>query len=228
MSGSAGAAMGATERDGRIASLEARLVALEAQLREERERYRELQHRIRNDLQGLATLISVQSRRLEKPEGCSNCAMRLRSAVELHNALDEDNSSSDICMVSYLWALTEARRKAFDDRVGGETTVEDEIFLDYRRAQCVGLVYVEAATNAMKHAFPGESTGRVDARLRRLGAMLELTITDDGCGFDPDLAAKGDGLTLMRGLARQLKGRLEFQRLPQGSSVRLTFPETVQ
>ncbi|WP_400768411.1 sensor histidine kinase [Methylosinus sporium] len=210
----------------KIAELEAELASVHAELRAEKERYRELRHRVRNDLQALATLISAQSRRLERPEGCSNCAMRLRSAVELHNALDEDDDA-EICMSSYLWALSEARRKAFDDRIVGETIADDDIFLDYRRAQCVGLVYVEAVTNAMKHAFPGGAHGEVQARLRRIDDRLELTIADNGCGFDPANVTRGDGLQLMRGLARQLKGEAFFERLPQGALVLVEFPEHV-
>jgi len=208
----------------RIAELEAELASVAAELRAEKDRYRELRHRVRNDLQALATLISAQSRRLDKPEGCSNCAMRLRSAVELHNALDVDDEA-EICMSSYLWALSEARRKAFDDRIVGETIADEDIFLDYRRAQCVGLVYVEAVTNAMKHAFSGEAHGEVQARLRRIGDKLELTIADNGCGFDLAKVVKGDGLQLIRGLARQLKGEASFERLPKGTVVRLGFPE---
>ena len=164
----------------------------------------------------LATLISAQSRRLEKPEGCSGCAMRLRSAVELHNALDEDDRRRHL-HGDYLWALSEARRKAFDDRIVGETVADEDIFLDYRRAQCVGLVYVEAVTNAMKHAFPGRRRrARSQARLHRVGDKLELTVVDTGIGFDPpdpNRRPRGDGIELMRGLARQLRGELELRAL---------------
>jgi len=214
------------EGKNKTAELEAELAEARAALRAEIDRYRELRHRVRNDLQALATLISAQSRRLEKPEGCSNCAMRLRSAIELHNALD-DEDDAEICMSAYLSALSEARRKAFDDRIAGETIADEDIFLDFRRAQCVGLFYVEAVTNAMKHAFPGATRGEVQARLRRIGDRLELTIADNGCGFDPANVPKGDGLQLMRGLARQLKGEVTFERLPQGALVRLDFPEHV-
>jgi two-component sensor histidine kinase len=214
----------AVEGKDRIAELEAELARVQAELRAETDRYRELRHRVRNDLQALTTLISAQSRRLEKPEGCSNCAMRLRSAVELHNALDDDDEA-EICMSSYLWALSEARRKAFDERIVGEAIADEDIFLDYRRAQCVGLVYVEAVTNAMKHAFPGAAHGEVQVLLRRIGDRLELTIADNGCGFDLAKVVKGDGLQLIRGLARQLKGEASFERLPIGTLVRLVFPE---
>jgi two-component sensor histidine kinase len=207
----------------KLVDLEARLAETQEELRLERERYQELRHRIRNDLQGLATLISAQSRRLDKPEGCAGCAMRLRSAVALHNALDEDGAS-EIMMGDYLWALSEARRKAFDDRIVGDLVADDDIYLDFRRAQCVGLVYVEAVTNAMKHAFPGGVEGQIAAQFRRIGDNLELTVVDSGIGFDPPARTRGDGIELMRGIARQLRGRLELQRLAVGTMVRLTFP----
>ncbi|MBY6241939.1 sensor histidine kinase [Methylosinus sp. Sm6] len=210
----------------KIAVLEARLAAVQDELRLERERYAELRHRIRNDLQGLATLISAQSRRLDRPEGCARCAMRLRSAAALHNALDEDGAS-DIRMDDYLWALSEARRNAFDDRIAGKMAADADICLDYRRAQCVGLVYVEAVTNAMKHAFPGGAAGQIAARFRRLGYDLELTVIDSGIGFDPSHCARGNGIELMRGIARQLRGRLELCSSKMGAMVRLTFPETL-
>jgi two-component sensor histidine kinase len=217
----------AEQSEARIAELEAHLAAVQDELRLERERYRELRHRIRNDLQGLATLISAQSRRHDKPEGCSSCAMRLRSAAELHNALDEEESGTDICMADYLWALSEARRKAFDDRIIGDTVADEDIFLDYRRAQCVGLVYVEAVSNAMKHAFPGRVEGHIVARFHRVGDRYEMTVVDTGIGFDADRSARGDGIQLMRGLARQLRGDLELKRLETGTMVRLTFPQNI-
>jgi two-component sensor histidine kinase len=209
--------------EAKIAELEARLAETQEELRLERDRYHELRHRIRNDLQGLATLISAQSRRLDKPEGCAGCAMRLRSAAALHNALDDDGAA-DIRMDDYLWALSEARRKAFDDRIVGELAADEDIHLDYRRAQCVGLVYVEAVTNAMKHAFPGGVEGQISAQLRRLGAALELTVIDSGIGFDPTRCTAGHGIELMRGIARQLRGELELRRLETGTLVRLAFP----
>jgi two-component sensor histidine kinase len=217
----------AEQSEMKIAELEARLAATQEELRRERDRYRELRHRIRNDLQGLATLISAQSRRLDKPEGCSSCAMRLRSAAELHNALDDEEGGTDICMADYLWALSEARRKAFDDRIVGDTVAEEDIFLDYRRAQCVGLVYVEAVSNAMKHAFPGGAEGHIAARFHRVGDRFEMTVVDTGIGFDPERVGRGDGIQLMRGLARQLRGDLELKRLEKGTMVRLTFPQQI-
>lgn len=210
------------EQRHRVAELEALLEVKERELTRERERYRELRHRIRNDLQGLTTLLAAQARTSSHPECCSRCILRLRSAAELHNALDDDGSS-EISMSAYLRALAEARRKAFEDRIGAVTFFEPDIYLDYRSAQCVGLVYIEATTNAVKHAFPDGAPGHIEARLRRLEEALELTIADDGVGIDPGAIARGDGIDLMRGLAGQLQGDLQLERLPRGTLVRLVF-----
>lgn len=210
------------QRRNRVAELEAQLAAKEEELREQRERYRELRHRIRNDLQGLTALLSVQSRTGGSPEFCSRCILRLRSAAELHNALDDDDSSR-VSMADYLRALADTRKKAFEERISAEIFLEPDIYLDYRSAQCVGLIYVEAATNALKHAFPAGASGRIEVRFRRLGDELELSVADNGVGLDPSSTAQGDGIELMKGLARQLRGELRLERLSTGTRVRLRF-----
>lgn len=219
---SAAAADRAEQTRSRVIELEARLAAKDEELRREKERYRELRHRIRNDLQGLTTLLSAQAKAMGRPECCNRCILRLRSAAELHNALDDDGPS-DISMAAYLRALSDTRKKAFEDRIDAETFLEPDIFLDHRSAQCVGLVYIEATTNAMKHAFPGGASGQIEVRLRRLGEGLELSVADDGVGFDPGSVVRGDGIELMRGLAGQLKGELQLERLSRGTRVRLLF-----
>lgn len=219
---SAAAADRAEQTRNRVAELEAQLAAQEKELRRVKERYRELRHRIRNDLQGLTTLLSAQARTSGNSECCSRCILRLRSAAELHKALDDDGSS-DISMAAYLRALSDTRKKAFEDRICADTFLEQDIYLDHRSAQCVGLVYVEATTNALKHAFPVGATGQIEVRLRRLGDELELTVADDGVGFDPASIPRGDGIELMRGLAHQLKGELQLERLSKGTRVRLLF-----
>lgn len=58
---------------------------------------------------------------------------------------------------------------------------------------------------------------------RRREGGLELTVTDDGVGFDPKATPQGDGIELMRGIARQLRGELRVERLRKGTKVRLLF-----
>jgi len=55
-----------------------------------------------------------------------------------------------------------------------------------------------------------------------------MTASDDGVGFDPDTTQLGRGIKLMRQIALQLRGTVQFERLPVGMMVRLIFPASVQ
>ena len=82
--------------------------------------------------------------------------------------------------------------------------------------------------NTLKHAFSSDVVGKMKLQLRRLGDTFEMTMLDDGGGFDPDTTQLGRGIELMGQIAQQLGGTLRFERLPVGMMVRLTFPASVK
>ena len=128
----------------------------------------------------------------------------------------------------YLAALSDTIRKSFGDWITIETMVGPNLKFDHRRAQSVGLIYAETAMNTLKHAFSGDVVGKMKLQLRRLGDSFEMTVSDDGVGFDPDTTQLGRGIKLMRQIAQQLRGTLRFERLPVDMMVRLTFPASVE
>ena len=207
----------------RSAELEFELAAKELQLQEAVSQYEELRHRVRNDFQALTALLSAQARVASQPEYCQRCILRRTSAAELHSVLD--SGVDEVSMGSYLAALSEALKKAFDDRLSIETVVDTGTFLDRRRAQCVGLIYAEAVMNALKHAFPDGATGKLEAHLHRIGNTFQMTISDNGVGFDPNLIQlrKGHGVGFMKELAERLRGTLQLETLPVGTMVDLVF-----
>jgi len=210
-----------------VAELEARLAAKERELSETKARYDELRHRIKNDLQGLTFLLATQARTSIQPDYCGRCVSRLSSAAALHAILDNERSEV-ISMAGYLAALSDTINKSFGDWITVETMVEPNINFDHRRAQCVGLIYAEAAMNTLKHAFSSDVVGKIKLQFRRLGDTFEMTVSDDGGGFDPDTTQLGRGIKLMRQIAQQLRGTLRFERLPVGMMVRLKFPASVE
>lgn len=65
-------------------------------------------------------------------------------------------------------------------------------------------------------------------QLRRVGDAFEMTVLDDGGGFDPDTAQLGRSIRLMRQIGEQLRGMLRFEKFPAGMMVRLKFPASVE
>jgi two-component sensor histidine kinase len=206
----------------KIGEFESELAACQQQLADAETRYRELRHRIKNDFQAFYFLAVSEAQNSGSPEEFLRWVVRLRSAGELYSVLD--NKDSDlISMTDYLAALTDALDKMFDGRSMIEATVEADIFFDPKSAKFVGLIYAEAAMNALKHAFPGNIDGRLQMRFVRNGDVFEMTVSDDGVGFDPAATRRGLGLNLMHNLAGQLAGTVRLEPGPIGSVLRLTF-----
>jgi two-component sensor histidine kinase len=192
------------------------------ELVEARHRYDELRHRVKNELHVFSTLFAAQRRSAQEPEHCEICVSRICAAAALNQSLEREDS--EMCnLETFLSSLAATLQAMFDGRIEILAMVEPDIELDYRSAQCVGLVFAEAAMNALKHGFPGEANGCIEALLRRSGARLELTVANDGVALDPASAA-GHGVGIMRSLARQLGGELLLRPLSKGTLAQLTFP----
>jgi two-component sensor histidine kinase len=98
------------------------------------------------------------------------------------------------------------------------------VLLPTDRAIPIGLIVNELVTNAVKYAFPGESSGTVTVLLKRVPGELRLTVADDGKGVDPRRADSGLGRLLVEGFAQQLGGQVARESGSRGTTVRLIFP----
>jgi two-component system, sensor histidine kinase PdtaS len=91
------------------------------------------------------------------------------------------------------------------------------------RAVPLGLIINELVTNAIKHAFPGQRSGRIRVEFEAVDEGLVLTVKDDGVGFD-DRRNAGMGEDLVQGLSRQLGGDMSVNSSKNGSTLRLSIP----
>jgi two-component sensor histidine kinase len=126
-------------------------------------------------------------------------------------------------MDAYLTILSETIDKAFNERIDMSAFVQRRLYLDSRRAECVGLVFAVAAVNALKHGFPNGAGGNVEVHFRRFGDRFEMRISDNGVGFDPRSVRRGRGIELMEEVAAQLNGVLRLDSLSLGTTVHLSF-----
>src|SRR5690606_863619 len=118
--------------------------------------------------------------------------------------------------------LARAVAESTDGAYQVHVEVED-IWLPQESAHCLALILNELLTNSMKHGAAG--TGTIRISLEREGDQLRLVVRDDGPGY-PDLSSpsRGSGLTLIRGLCRQIGGALELGN-EGGARTVLTFTD---
>lgn len=192
---------------------------------------REIHHRIKNNLQTVAALLRMQSRRLASEEGreaLRDANRRVSSIALVHDTLshafDEDVAFDQICdrilrMVGDLAASSgtvDARRVASFGVVPSEA------------ATSLAMIITELCQNAIEHGL-GSSSGRVEVRPRREGNRLVVDVVDDGAGL-PEGFVLGTqtslGLAIISTLVKDLGGHIELCNRTDGPGTRATLTMT--
>jgi len=191
---------------------------------------RELQHRVKNNLQIIGSLVSIQKRKASSAETVEHLNVignRIGVLSLLHDQLYARSQSSEIDLADYLAQLATRLVDLQDDdtaKVALSLTLEP-IVLGLDKVVPLGLIVNEFITNSLKHAFPNRS-GTISLNMRRAGETLHLRLADDGIGKSPDQTQNetnsGTGIDLIAILARQIDAELVHGR-SQGTSLQVIF-----
>jgi two-component sensor histidine kinase len=192
--------------------------------------FRELQHRVANNMQFISTLLLLQARQLPAGDAggaaLNDAAGRLQRFATIHRRLHDTTQAErrfDAVALDILTDLLDATGCA---NVKLEVQA-DPAPLPLETLTTLILITTEAATNAIKHVFAESRGNRLSVRLARAAeAEYELTIADNGPGFPegaPAEDSKSLGVRIMRSLIRQLRGTLLTQSM-DGAVVRVVFP----
>ena len=198
-----------------------REAALERSRAEQDLLFKEIHHRVKNNLQIIASLLNLQASRIRVPEARAefqSARDRVRALATLHRHLYADGGVHTINMRPFLLELCGQLFQAIGEREGQRIILDvaaPELRMSSDQAVPLALVVTEAVSNAVKYAFPAGRAGRVDVCLTEQAAdMLELVVQDNGIGIP---AGRGDsetgvrdglGIQLIRGFARQLGAEL--------------------
>lgn len=205
----------------------------EQELRVKEATIREVHHRVKNNLQTIASLLRIQARRAgneEASRALAEAMERVGSMAVVHDLL----SGSDAEQVDF----TEAARTVVDLVSQGlagtsskvSVTVEgDTGQVDARTATSLALTLAELVHNAIEHGFAESEAGSVTVTMRRVPGELVLTVRDDGVGlpedFDPSSSANL-GLAIVRSVVEDdLRGTLSFSGV-RGTTVTVRVPVT--
>jgi PAS domain S-box-containing protein len=206
---------------------------LKASLREKEVLLREVHHRVKNNLQVISSLLSLQAGFIEDPKGqamFADCRYRIHSMALIHQSLYQSESMAQIDFGAYLHALARDLFRAYaidGERIRLAASV-DNIPLTIDTAVPCALLAHELVSNCLKHAFPHGQAGHIWVMFRRQpDGKLQLQVRDNGVGL-PDAVTpdtvESFGLQLVDILREQLRATLELQRRP-GTTVTITFTE---
>lgn len=184
---------------------------------------REIDHRAKNNLQVISSLMLLKARRM--PEGETRGALegmaeRIGALSIAHRLLFTEEDGGHFALTEFVAELlSDLDAGMADDRIRIDTEVET-IRLPAAMAAPLALMIHELVANALRHAFPGGRRGRVSIAARRTEIGMGFEICDDGIGFDASLPDEsGFGRSLVEMVAKQLRGTVRW--LPQASGTRV-------
>jgi len=217
--------------DEMAAAIVARDSTLQDNLTQKDQLLREIHHRVKNNLQVISSLLSMQERALTDPgarQAISDTRQRITALALIYRALYQGNDLRHADLRPFLEELT--AQLMISETSQGSVKVEvraDPMIIDPDKLAPVALFAVEAITNAQKHGL-ADHGGALTVVFKVEGPDATLSIADDGGGLRPPLEtleAKGVGRTLMTAFSRQLRGRTEMAINPDGGlTVTLVFP----
>ncbi|TVR51824.1 MAG: sensor histidine kinase [Spirochaetaceae bacterium] len=191
---------------------------------------REVNHRVKNSLSVISSLLSLQEHAATDPttaEALRRARTRLNGIVVLYEMLHTGSKFLNVHAQRYIHDVAAGIADAYGS---AEHTISYDIVdepLDVRFAQPIGIIVNELVTNALKHAFPDGRAGKIAISMKRAAEALVLTVSDDGVGIadydaSPD-GKRGFGRDLVQSLVEQLSGTLTCIS-PPGTTYTLTFP----
>lgn len=187
----------------------------------------ELRHRLRNHLQNMISLITLQIRRARSPEAVEALEdLRARFSTLTSIYIDLDNSSDRILPLdSFVPDLVRRIGELYDPAGEHISAVHvAALTLPGQRAAILGQIVVELVMNVYRHAFDGRTGGRVAVDVVSKGRDIVLVIADDGPGLrEPDKTRKHYGFTIVSGLAKGLGGTFDYETR-NGLIARVRFP----
>lgn len=199
---------------------------------------KEVHHRVKNNLQTVSSLLSLQSRSIEdkKISGIIKSSQnRVVSMAMVHEMLyKRDDYLSKIELKPYVEELCEYLIRSIK---GNNNNIELDIDIpDFKLSIDtvipLGLIINEAVTNALKYGIPEEEKGEITVALNKVDdKKYTMLLGDNGVGYPDSIDPKNIqslGLKLIHNLARQLKGKVSKDTEKKGTYYNLIFEEIIE
>ena len=188
----------------------------------------EVQHRVANSLQIIASVLLQSARKVQSEEArghLTDAHQRVMSiaAVQHHLAL---SGSQDVALRSYLSQLCESLSASMisDPTVLAIVVDVDASVVDANKSVSLGLIVTELVINALKHAFPAHRHGKIVVAYRCRGPEWSLSVKDDGVGMSTGYpqAKAGLGTGIVEALARHLQARIDVADSSPGTAITIS------
>ncbi len=198
---------------------------------------REIHHRVKNNLAVISSLLGLQANRIKEnavKEMMNACQLRIKSMAMVHEKMYCNQNVSRVNFNEYINSIVQDLTSSYRREKRNIITRINvgDILLDIEAATPCGMIINELITNALKHAFPETISPELFICFEKAHNTYTLTVQDNGIGFSDGSCASSTntlGLLLVRALARQLRGTVQFHSdasVRQGTTVIISFKES--
>jgi len=190
---------------------------------------REVNHRVGNSLQIIASLLHLQANSAAQEDvkaALTNAMGRVAAVAQVHRRLYTSHDLKSVLLNQYLDALLEdLRRSAESNRMSRLTLKAEPIEIDPDRAVAIGIIVNELVMNAVKYAYP-DGAGPIHIDLTARDDEIVLSITDNGVGLNAktDPRSTGMGQRIVAAMAAKLAATVERDPAHPGTRIVLCFP----
>lgn len=194
----------------------------------------EVQHRVANSLQIIASVLMQSARRVQSEEArghLHNAHHRVMSIAAVQKQLSTSHAGK-VELRTYFTQLSEslgASMIADAERLSIAVTADDSA-VEADVSISLGLIVTELVINALKHAFPDQATGRIAIDYRATGAEWALSVTDNGIGLPmgEDAPKAGLGTGIVEALAKNLNATIQVGDAAPGTVVTVSHSKALE
>ena len=198
--------------------------AIQRTLKEKEILLQEVHHRVKNNLQVISSLMSLQRSFVSDPtlvQVLEESQARISTMSYIHESLYRNKDFSSISFTEYIGTLCTNLINSYKTP-GCDVELAlspEEVFIPLDKAIPCGLIVNELVSNAMKYAFQGRKKGVISVRVEEVNNNIEIEVLDNGVGLPDDFSLeKNDslGIYLVQALVEQLSGTLTVKSLKEG------------
>jgi two-component sensor histidine kinase len=200
---------------------------LNVALEENKLLFKEVHHRTKNNMQGVMSVLESQSFKIDDPKYkkmFETHVDRLKAMSLMHKNLYSNQSYEEVNIQEYLEEIAQSLQTYTEYSINTDI---DPIVIDMKTAMNLGLIFNEAVTNAIEHAFDGKS-GKIDVSFKQKEGRYALTIEDNGKGFDTSKTYQSLGMTLINDLGATFPGSAIYLDGNEGVKIKIFFNKEEQ
>ena len=185
--------------------------------------FKEVHHRTKNNMQVIMGLLETQSFKIDDlkyKKMFETHVDRLKAMSLMHKNLYTNHSYEEVDIYEYLNEIAKSLKTYTQHKI---IINVDSIMVDMKIAMNIGLIFNEAVTNAIEHAFDEDEVGEINIVFKHIGERCVFLIRDNGKGFDSSKNYKSLGMTLIKDLAGTLMNSSLMIKNSEGTLIKIYF-----